>query len=236
VLFLVLLVVAGLSARRLWRAGVSPANEGSLLLLLLFLSVFLLYFILALHLRCEPNWPAVSYLSLIVLLAGSWREIVASRLGRLAVVTAFLIGWTETVALHDTRALPLGARQDPMSRTAGWPELAAEVNVLQRLTGADEILADGYKEASVISFGLPGKPFVYALPHTPPATQFDFWPGLPLAPPHRVLWITDDTPPDAMAGRFASIINLGRLEVWFRHARSPLRVYRFYLCENPSQP
>jgi 4-amino-4-deoxy-L-arabinose transferase-like glycosyltransferase len=229
-LFLALLAVAVMTGRALYKTGISRENEGELLLLLLFLSVFLFYAVLALHLRCEPNWPAVSYLSLIVLLAGRWRQVTASRLAAGFMIAAFCLGWLETVALHDTSALPLTAHRDPMSRTAGWPQLAAEMARLRQQENADELLADGYKEASILSFDLPGKPFVYALPHDPPATQFDLWPPVPTAAPHRVLWMTDDTPPTAMQARFSRIEPIERVVIGYRG--EPLRAYRFYLGEN----
>ena len=61
-----------------WRKK-QPPTEGELLLLLLFLSVFGMYAVLSFHLREEPNWPAVSYLSLIVLLASHWRKMLLVR-------------------------------------------------------------------------------------------------------------------------------------------------------------
>jgi 4-amino-4-deoxy-L-arabinose transferase-like glycosyltransferase len=233
-LFLALLAVAAVTVRALYKKGVARENEGELLLLILFLCVFLFYAVLALHLRCEPNWPAVSYLSLIVLLAGRWRQILASRFATGFIIAAFCLGWVEMVALHNTAALPLPAHRDPMSRTAGWTELAAQLDRLRSEHNADVLLADGYKEASVLSFDLPGKPFVYALPHDPPATQFDFWPPVPTGAPHRVLWMTDDTPPTAMLARFQHVELLERMEIWYRGA--PLRAYRFYLGDNDPAP
>ena len=174
-LFLALLAGATVSMRSLIRVKISEENEGTLLLLLLFLSVFLFYAVLALHIRCEPNWPAVSYLSLIVILAGNWSALLFHRGISIFISVAFCVAWLQTVLLHDTRALPLPGRMDPMTRTAGWSDVAARVEVLQKQENADVLLADGYKEASVLSFHLPGQPFVYALRHSPPANQFDFW-------------------------------------------------------------
>lgn len=230
-LFLALLAVAVMTGRSLYRRGISRGNEGGLLLLLLFLSVFLFYAVLALHLRCEPNWPAVSYLSLIVLLAGRWRQIMSSRFAAGFMIAAFCFGWLETVALHNTGALPLRAHQDPMGRTAGWPQLAEETDRLRHEFNADEVLADGYKEASILSFDLPGKPFIYALQHNPPAMQFDFWPPVSTTAPHRVLWMTDDNPPTALKAHFRRIEPIERFEIFYRGEF--LRAYRFYLCENP---
>jgi 4-amino-4-deoxy-L-arabinose transferase-like glycosyltransferase len=229
-LFASLLVVAIWIGVSLLRKRTAPVSEGDLFLLLLFLSVFLFYAILALHLRCEPNWPAVSYLSLLVIMAGHGREILAVRWKAAFLAVAFCLAWSETVLLHDTRLLPLPARIDPMDRTAGWSEIAVRLHELQGLYNADEFVADGYKEASILSFDLPGKPFVYALHHEPPANQFDFWPGLPADAPHRVLWVTDDLPPSALAEKFTTIVPLERIEVWYRGGF--LRAYRVYLCGN----
>ncbi len=229
-LFLALLFTAIVTFIAVWRRKISTENEGELLLLALFLSVFLFYAILALHLRCEPNWPAVSYLSLIVLLAGRWRKILASSAGRIFLSVAFCFGWLQTVALHDTNALHLPARMDPMSRTVGWSDIAARADQLRKQYGADVLIADGYKEASVLAFELPDRPFVYALRHDPPANQFDLWPTFPTTAPHRILWVTDDAPPTALQNQFDTITPLDRVEVWFRGM--PLRAYRFYLCEN----
>jgi 4-amino-4-deoxy-L-arabinose transferase-like glycosyltransferase len=229
-LFLALLAMAIISIRALAGSKIARENEGELLLLLLFLSVFLFYAGLALHIRCEPNWPAVSYLSLIAILAGHWRAILAHRAFSIFLSVGFCIAWLETLLLHDTSILPLPARLDPMSRTAGWADVAARVELLRQRENADVLLADGYKEASVLSFDLPGKPFVYALRHSPPANQFDLWPGYPADASHRILWVTDDLPSEAVAKEFDSITPLERVEIWYRG--SPLRAYRIYLCHN----
>jgi 4-amino-4-deoxy-L-arabinose transferase-like glycosyltransferase len=227
-LFVVLLASAAISAAAFLKR--TRTSEGELLLLLLFLSVFLFYAVLSFHLRCEPNWPAISYLSLIVILAGHWRSVTATRTARIFFSVAFVVAWLETVLLHDTAALPLPRHADPMSRTAGWTAIAGQVEQFQRRLGADTIVADGYKEASILAFDLPGKPFVFALRHHPPANQFDLWPGFPTAPPHRILWISDDQPPTALQNQFNTIIPIERIQVWFRG--TALRGYRLYLCEN----
>jgi 4-amino-4-deoxy-L-arabinose transferase-like glycosyltransferase len=229
-LFIALLATAFASATVLLRSRISPGNEGEVLLLFLFLSVFLFYAVLALHLRCEPNWPAVSYLSLLVLLAGRWRIILATRSTRIFLSVAFCLAWVETVALHDTEALPLPARLDPANRTAGWTVLAEKANQLRHENGADVLVADGYKEASVLSFGMADKPTVYVVRHAPPANQYDLWPPYPINAPHRILLMTDDEPPTALENQFDTIIPLERVQIIFRG--KPLRAYRFYLCEN----
>ena len=56
-------------------------------------AVFLFYAVLAFHLRCEPNWPAVSYLTLLIVLAGHLREILASLVARRFLAIAFCLAW-----------------------------------------------------------------------------------------------------------------------------------------------
>ena len=205
-------------------------NEGELLLLLLFLSVFLLYFALAWHMNEEPNWPAVSYFPLIVLLAAQRRQILARRDSRVFISAAFLVAWLMTILLHNPEVLNLPQKLDPMGRAVGWAEIAMHLDDLRQEQHADVLIADAYKEASVFSFHLPDKAFIYTLRHAPPANQFDFWPSYPTEAPHRALWITGENSSVALSKDFNTIIPLERVVVSF-HGR-PFREYTIYLCEN----
>src|ERR1019366_3517787 len=115
-LFLALLATAVrvLAGRR--KKKVTLENEGELLLLLLFLPVFLMYAVLAWHLRCEPNWPAVSYLTLIILMAARWRQVLDARARRGFLIAAFGLAWLQTLLMHDTEFLHLPQKMDPMGR------------------------------------------------------------------------------------------------------------------------
>ena len=226
-LFLALLGLAAVLVIRLVaRRTVVP--EGDLLLLFLFLSVFLFYAGLAWHLRGEPNWPAVSYLTLVVVLASRWR-VTAGR--RRFMVAAYLLAWVESLLLYNTHLLPLTARHDPMGRAVGWSEIADHLAHLRHEQHADLLIADAYKEAGIFSFHLPDHQFVYARRHTPPATQFDLWPGYPTAAPHRALWITGEDSSRALAGAFNTITPVERVTVGFRD-RPDFRAYTIYRCEN----
>jgi 4-amino-4-deoxy-L-arabinose transferase-like glycosyltransferase len=234
-LFLLLLVVAVASMVRLARTRLEAQNEGELLLLILFLSVFVFYLVVALHIRCEANWPAVSYLSLIALLAGRWTEgRLFVGMQRVTLSVVFVLGWLQTLLFHDTAALHLPVKMDPMSRVAGWSGIAEEMGRLRQEQRADLLLADGYKEASVVAFALPDKPFIYVLRHHPPSNQFDFWPRLPTAPPHRILWLTAKDSAEALGRTFRSITPLESIQVWYRGKL--LRSYRVYLCQNSGDP
>jgi hypothetical protein len=231
-LFLALLATAvGVATRRL--GGRSAAeSEGDLLLLFLFLPVFLLYAVLAWHFRGEPNWPAVSYLGLIIVLASRWREILASRPARLFVSAAFVLAWLQTVLLHDPESIPLSQKMDPMGRVIGWGQIADHLDQLRHDQQADVLIADAYKEAAIFSFHLPDHAFIYTLRHWPPANQYDFWPGYGdlTQPPHRALWITGEPTPAALRRDFNTITPLERVVVSFRGR--PFREYTIYRCEN----
>ena len=229
-LFLALLGVAGTVLARRNAKRSEGENEGELLLLLLFLPVFLMYAVLAWHLRCEPNWPAISYLTLIILLAARWRRLIEARTRRGFIALAFGLAWLQTLLMHDTEWLPLPQKMDPMGRVAGWSEIAAHLNDLRNANQADFFIADAYKEASVFSFYLPDKAFIYTLRHEPPSNQFDLWPGYSTNASQRALWITGEPSTAALRHDFNTITFVERVVVSFRG--KPFREYTIYLCEN----
>ncbi len=67
-----------------------------------------------------------------------------------------------------------------MSRVAGWREIAARLDDLRESEHADVLIADAYKEASVFSYYLSDQKFIFSLRHSPPANQYDMWPGYPI--------------------------------------------------------
>jgi hypothetical protein len=236
-LFLGLLVSALVACLLWWRRKPERQNEGEILLVILFLPVFLMYFVLAWHLREEPNWPAVSYLSLIIVMAAQWRKMLASgKKSQPFIILAFGFAWLQTLLMHDTEWLPLPQKLDPIGRVVGWSEIASHLNDLRSAQHADVLIADAYKEASVFSFHLPDKQFIYTLRHTPPSNQYDFWPSYPTAAPHRALWITGESTPAALQHEFNTITFVERVVVSFHD--KPFREYTIYLCENkpPSTP
>lgn len=231
-LFAALLITAVIVGLGRLKKSTTVENEGELLLLLLFLPVFLLYAILAWHMRGEPNWPAISYLTVIILLAARWRQALLAGKWRGFIIATFLLAWLQTLLFHNTEFFPLKQKMDPMSRVVGWSEIANRLDQVRQEQHADVLIASAYKEASILSFHLPGQPFIYVLHHSPPANQYDFWPTYPTAPPHRALWITltDASSPKDLANEFNTITPIDSMVVSFRG--QPLRRYTIYLCEN----
>jgi len=77
---------------------------------------------------------------------------------------------------------------------------------------------------------LPDKAFIYTLRHSPPANQYDFWPGYTEAHPKCALWITGESSPTALQHDFNTITFVERVVVSF-HGK-PFREYTIYRCEN----
>jgi 4-amino-4-deoxy-L-arabinose transferase-like glycosyltransferase len=230
-LFLAMLATIFISIARKFRKRDGSLNEGEVFLLILFAPVFVFYVVLSWHTKCEPNWPAVSYLSLIIILASHWRKMMlAGQRGQPFMIMVFVFAWAQALILHDTQWLPLPQKADPMSRVAGWSEIAARIDQLRTEQHADVLISDAYKEAAVFSFYLPDQQFIYAIHNDPPKNQYDFWGTYPTAPPHRALYITGKETPVAMQREFNSVTLLERMIVSFRG--KPLREYDIYLCEN----
>jgi 4-amino-4-deoxy-L-arabinose transferase-like glycosyltransferase len=228
-LFLGLLASALIASLLYWRRKPAKYNEGEFLLLLLFLPVFLMYAVLSWHMRCEPNWPAISYLTLIIVMASQWRRILAARsTGQPFILIAFVCAWLQTLVLHDPEFLHLPQKLDPTGRVVGWSEIGQHLGQLRKEQQADVLIADAYKEASVFSFHLPDQAYIYTLRHYPAANQYDFWPPYPRDRP--ALWITGQTNTGALQADFNRITPLERVVVFF-HGK-PFREYTIYRCEN----
>lgn len=128
----------------------------------------------------EANWPALAYVSAIVLLAAAapptfhgrwWRRGLALAALLVAVVTAQ--AWRPL--------LPIAPRRDPIARAHGWETLAAAVDSASRdpfLQGTVDrwVAANRYQEASELAFHLPGQPTVFSLNLGSRANQYDIWP------------------------------------------------------------
>ncbi len=230
-LFLALAVTLLVIIRRRFVRASGRLNEGELLLFLLFVPVWVFYLALSFHLRGEPNWPAVAYLSLIAILSAHWRKMMTSGAsGQAFIVFTFIFAWVQTLLMYNTSFLPLSQKHDPMGRVIGWREIGAHLYDLRVSQHADVLIADAYKEASILSFETPNQPFIYTLRHSPPANQFDLWPSYPTAAPHRALWITGEPSPATLRHDFNTITWLETDMVYF-HGK-PFRTYDVYLCEN----
>ncbi len=122
-LFVAMMASIGISFARKFSRRDGSQNEGEILLFVLFVPVFLMYAVLSWHLHCEPNWPAVSYLSLLIILASHWRKmLLARKKTQPFIITAFSLAWLQDVpdARHGVASSSAKARpHEPRRRLAG---------------------------------------------------------------------------------------------------------------------
>jgi len=209
-------ILCATAAAEAVQTGLRPTSppEQARALLISFVAPALLYFLLhSLHARVEGNWTAPFYPALILLAADQARRAERG-------LKAFLSVWAVRlglafVALAALQALfaplPLG-RVDPISRLAGWRDLAKEAGALAKAQGADFILTRGYALTSELTFY--GDASILVAEPDERARWTFMAPPLEAAFAGRGLAI-DDAGADASAwlnGRFREVERIGSLE------------------------
>ena len=140
----------------------------------------------ALRKPVEPNWPAIAYPAMIVLVAGMPLAPDARRWfdGGLAFAGALSVA----IYLYATSVLPpvdVRGTRDPFSAAFGWEALADSVQAAQQSaaaasTGRQVLLAaDRYQDASHIAFSGIGHPTVLSLDLAGRRNQYELWPRYP---------------------------------------------------------
>jgi hypothetical protein len=139
----------------------------------------------------------------------------------------------ETIALHQTAWLHLPARKDPLDRARGWSQLAAQVAETQSAQGAQFVIARTYMTASLLSFYLPGRPFVYLPPTKEVSNQFSIWPGYnSAAPGSTALYVSEiDSTPESLESGFTKVQEIAQITP--HEAGRTLLCYHVFLCSNP---
>lgn len=207
-----------------------PLQDRKVRFLLVFSIVPLLVFVLmSLRQRINPNWPAAFYPAGIVLFAAwafgpvfagtwlkEWRKFSRSGIG---IGTAFAVL---------TYAIPFvlmavgmdGGPLDPAARMKGWQQFGKDVGALldsQPQKGRTLLIATERQLASELAFYVPGQPriFKWKEPLDPISSQYDIWPG----PFDKigcdalvVLPVDQKLPPD-LAACFRSFDYLGGLKL-----------------------
>ena len=115
------LIMAGIfvAAIGLWRLHGNQARVKHLLSQ--FLPVQVMYLVLGLNSKGEPNWIAPSMITGIVLLVVFWRQLMARNpTWRWVTRSALALSLVETVFLHTVIFLRLPLKYDPLRRAEGW--------------------------------------------------------------------------------------------------------------------
>lgn len=160
--------------------------------------------------KIQPNWPALAYITGVIVLAAWLRDGLRAaprrRTTRTLLAIGIALGFAGTLLIHHTEWLmPLFrvlartappwdltpvAGYDPTARLRGWRDLGrgvSEVLAEQRGAGRDPIIAsDDYQTASLIAFYTAGNPPTFSFQSALGGrqSQYDIWPN-PLRDPTR---------------------------------------------------
>ena len=173
----------------LWRYQSDQARVKHLLSQ--YLPVQVMYLLLAINSKGEPNWIAPSLISGIVLLVVFWRQLVArAPKWRWAVSLALGLGLAVTAFLHVAVFLCLPLKLDPFRRAEGWQDFARCIQAARDRTHPDLLIASDYAPASMMQFYLADHPLTYLPPAPYGKTQFTLWPGYTIRPGIKALYVS----------------------------------------------
>lgn len=178
-----LVIASAFTSLRRWRTLDVPRR----MLTLFSAPALLVFFALAMRQSVNPNWPAVFYLSAMVLLAGNLSEAWPAR-RRLTRLTLTVAAVMTALAYALPLAIPaLGltghAKLDPLERLRGWSTAGEEAG--HRLSAVPQpdrtfLLALGHRDnASQLAFYMPQHPVTYRWqPDGIIASQYELWPSM----------------------------------------------------------
>lgn len=185
-----LLIGMAVGAVGLWRNQSGEARVKHLLSQ--FLPIQLMYLLLSLNSRVEPNWMAPTLVAGIVLLVVYWRAFIQQRPGwRWVAWVALGMGLIMTVVIHTMTFFTVPLKMDLFRRGEGWLDFARHVETAREQAHADLLIANYYSQASMMAFYLPDHPTVYVPPAPYGDSQFTLWPGYEVKAGTHAIYVTD---------------------------------------------
>lgn len=187
----------------LWRM---PADSGQRLLWGLSLGWIAFFFFKALTAKVQLNWPAPSYIGLVILFAG--HVSMLPRWKRRTLFTGFGLALAVMVIVYFPYSFGFSARQDPFKDAKAWRDPIAEVS--REAPPVDFILTPNYKIAAEAAFYWPRYLPVYVTGSAERRfNQHDLWPSIDREAGHDGLWIsTSPDVPAELARAFAQCVPL----------------------------
>jgi hypothetical protein len=169
-----ILFVLGVIA--VWQVLRRPGTDIQFLLALTATAIFAFFMYSATRRRVEANWPALSYVPAMVLLAvviPRHNEWLRRGMG-LAGLISSLIYVQALVTI-----LPIKASRDPIARAAGWDFLADRVqkarNAMATTDGNTYVGSDRYQDVSELAFQLADHPRAFCTCITGRKNQYELW-------------------------------------------------------------
>ncbi|MEO0255494.1 MAG: glycosyltransferase family 39 protein [candidate division WOR-3 bacterium] len=144
-------------------------NEGINFLTFSFLFPFLFFMISSLKTKAEANWPSISYIFLLIIAVKYLKESKSFYIT--SFITFVLIFY---IHLHTLYPL-IKFKKDPTFRMKGWKELAFDMEWFAERYGIKNFAANNYQIASLLSFYMKDKPYVYSLNINSRENQFTIW-------------------------------------------------------------
>ncbi len=182
--------------------------------------VFLLYVLLALKSRVQPNWIAPAVLPMFCVMVLYWdaRLRAGVRFVKPWLAAGLIVGTIMVTFMLDTNLVgkiaghPLPARLDPLRRVRGYEEMARVVGRVKTQLAAEGkpvfLIGEHYGVTSLLAFYLPearsrvaDSPIVFCQPSDEPRNQYYFWPDY--TETHRgqnALYFREAGTPRLMAG------------------------------------
>lgn len=196
------LIFTGMIMALWWSRREAVARFKPRFLALFALPILIMYGLLSFKKAGQPNWTALSYISLGILAAALWHDAVEEKPKRqklvawalgIGIATAFLFLGTDmirAVGIPFPYKWTIGKMKmmDPNLRSRGWQTMAIAVEnyreQFEKETGkAAFLIGKDYQTASLLSFYLPGKrvegtghPPVYIPESQAIESEFTFWP------------------------------------------------------------
>ena len=161
-----------------------------------FVPIQLMYSLLSLNSRVEPNWVAPSLIAGVVLLVAFWRQlIIRSSKWRWTAWSGLGLGLVTTLFLHATTFFTMPLRFDLFRRAEGWLDFAQHVQQAREQARPDLLIANHSAQASLMQFYLRDHPITYLPPAPYGESQFTLWPGYTVGHGTRALYVSDSRGP-----------------------------------------
>lgn len=210
------------------RLGVKEKRDNLLLLSCFSLPVFLFFLLISLRSKVEANWPAMGYLSAMVLLSGFLFAIEKKRKRIALLLLIFVTSLSFTILAHSFPLLP--PKIKPINWLYGWEELGGEVSRLKKKMPEESfIFAPRHQLAAAIAFYTDEKYQTYEID-----SQYgkDYWGNIDFLKGRDALFIaySDYDKLPFVASHFSSLKKEKGISIFRRGEK--IKDFSIYRCHN----
>ncbi len=210
------------------RLGVKEKRDSLLLLSCFSLPIFLFFAFTSLRSKVEANWPAMGYLSAIVLLSGFLFAIEKKRKRISLLLLIFLTSLSFTILAHSFPLLP--PKIKPVNQLYGWKELGKEVSKLKKEMPEESfIFTPRHQLAAEVAFYTNEKYQTYEMD-----SQYgkDYWVNIDFLKGKDALFVTynDYDELSFVSSHFASLKKEKDIPIFRK--KKKIKVFSIYRCHN----